>query len=326
MQAFFLQKKPAPTGGAHNTVNSHSGLIRCNCSCILGQIMIICTQLIKPEFDEVYLMKYMTFNSSCSYAGIANMLEQYGIETDDKSIAVAMNLPFLFSRSNGVYLSGPMLQTAEWFDLYLNPIGYQLIEKAISADCIAEYLKKQKTAMLGISLGETGKHAIVYTGTVSDSFVFINNKWENDSSPSEIRLSTVELQKRIESEVIVATLQPISPKSINFTPKFQFSISVLQENLGEIIALCDKEETVANLRSKLNTLFRPLFLDGITMLNLIGETNLAKEFAKLQQELLGALRQEPQQKITLKEYLSTSKLQIAVEAYIQLIMNVMNQH
>ena len=91
-------------------------------------------------------MKYMTFNSSCSYAGIANMLERYGIETDDRSIAVAMNLPFLFSYSNGVYLSGPMLQTAEWFDLYLNPIGYQLIEKAVSADGIDKYLKTQKTA------------------------------------------------------------------------------------------------------------------------------------------------------------------------------------
>ena len=267
----------------------------------------------------------MTFNSSCSYAGIANMLEQYGIETYDNSIAVGMNLPFLFSYSNGVYLSGPMLQTAEWFDLYLNPIGYQLIEKTISADSIDEYLKNQKTAMLGISLGETGKHAVVYTGTFSDSFVFINNKWENDSSPSEIRLNKQELQKRIEPEVMVATLQPISPKSVDFTPKFQSSISILRENLKEIIALCDTEESVANLRLKLNTLFRPLFLDGITMLNLIGETRLANEFVKLQQELLGTLRQEPHQKVFLKEHLSIPKLCKSVEAYIQLIINVMNQ-
>ena len=270
-------------------------------------------------------MKYMTFNSSCSYAGIANMLEQYGIETDDKSIAVAMNLPFLFSHSNGVYLSGPMLQTAEWFDLYLNPIGYQMIEKAVSADSIDEYLKIQKTAMLGIHLGEAGKHAVVYTGTDSDSYVFINNKWENDSSPSEIRLTREELQERIETEVMVATLRPISPKSINFTPKLQGSIFVLRKNLEEIITICDTEETVANLRLKLNTLFRPLFLDGITMLNLIGETNLAQDFTSLQQELLGALRQEPQKKFTLKEYLSISKLQMAVEAYIKLIIKVMNQ-
>ncbi len=270
-------------------------------------------------------MKYMTFNSSCSYAGIANMLEQYGIETDDKAIALAMNLPYLFSCSGGVYLSGPMLQTAEWFDLYLKPIGYQLIEKAVSADRIDEYLKTQKTAMLGIRLGEEGKHAVVYTGMESNSFVFINNKWENEDSPGEIHLTKEELQNRIEPKVIIATLQGILPENINFIPKLHSSVSVLRENLEEIIDLCNTEETIANLRLRLNTLFRPLFLDGITMLNLIGETSLAKEFSDLQQALLGVLRQEPQQKVTLKEYLPIPKLQTAVDAYIQLIINVMKQ-
>ena len=271
-------------------------------------------------------MKYMTFNSSCSYAGIANMLEQYGVDTNDRTIALAMKLPYLFSYCDGVYLSGPMLQSAEWFDLYLNPIGYQLIEKAVSADDIDEYLKTQKTAMLGIRLGEKGKHAVVYTGIDSNSFVFINNKWENEDSPSEIRLTKEELQKRIEPKVMIATLQQIPPKSVNCTPKFHSSISVLRENLEEIINICNTEETVANLRSKLNTLFRPLFLDGITMLNLIGETALAKEFTNLQQALLCALRQEPQQKVALKEYLPIPELQMAVEAYIQLIINAMNQY
>ncbi len=249
------------------------------------------------------------------------MLEQYGVDTDDKSIALAMHLPYLFSYSDGVYLSGPMLQTAEWFDLYLNPIGYQLAEKAVSADTIDEYLKAQKTAMLGISLGEKGKHAVVYTGIDSNSFVFINNKWETEDSPSEIRLTKEELKKRIEPKVMVATLQQIPPRSINFAPKFDSSISVLRANLTEIINLCDTEQTVANLRSKLNTLFRPLFLDGITMLDLIGETTLSKDYAGLQQGLLCALRQDPQQRVFLKEYISITKLQAAVEMYIQLIIN-----
>ena len=41
-------------------------------------------------------MKYMTFNSSCSYAGIANMLEQDGVNTTDREIALGMKLPYLF--------------------------------------------------------------------------------------------------------------------------------------------------------------------------------------------------------------------------------------
>ncbi len=71
-------------------------------------------------------MKYMTFNFSCSYAGVANMLEQYGIDTDDRSIAMGMKLPYLFAYENGVYMAGPMLQSAAWFNLYLNPIGFEM--------------------------------------------------------------------------------------------------------------------------------------------------------------------------------------------------------
>ena len=56
-------------------------------------------------------MKYMTFNSSCAYAGVANLLELEGMEAEDRQIALDMGLPFLFSFQDGAYCSGPMLQT-----------------------------------------------------------------------------------------------------------------------------------------------------------------------------------------------------------------------
>ena len=267
-------------------------------------------------------MKYMTFNSSCSYAGIANMLEQYGVDTNDRTIALAIKLPYLFSYCDGIYLSGPMLQSVEGFNLYLNPIGYELLEEVNSADKIVDYLKSQKTAMLGIKTENTGKHAVVYTGTESDRYVFLNNKWEKEDSPCEICLTEDELKQRIDAEVVVATLQEIAPKYIDFTDKLKNSINILQANLTDIIELASTEETVANLRLKLNTLFRPLFLDGITMLNMIGETMLAQEFENLQQELLFALRKPPHQRICLKKYVSISKLQVSAKKYMELIANV----
>ena len=146
-------------------------------------------------------MKYMTFKSSCSYAGIANMLEQYGIDTSDREIALEMKLPYLFHYQDGVYLSGPMLQSAEWFDIYLNPLGFQLIEKKISAEKIADYLKEQKTAMLGIKMGNEGKHAVVYKGMELNEFVFLNNKRENEEVPCEIRFTEEELRQNVELRI-----------------------------------------------------------------------------------------------------------------------------
>lgn len=40
-------------------------------------------------------MKYMTFNSSCTYAGLANMLMDKDIDVEDYEIALEMKLPFL---------------------------------------------------------------------------------------------------------------------------------------------------------------------------------------------------------------------------------------
>ena len=266
-------------------------------------------------------MKYMTFNSSCSYASVANMLEQYGVDVSDRSIALKMKLPYMFSYHDGRYLSGPMLQTAEWFNLYLKPIGYRLVEKQISSYEIADYLMQQKTAMLGIVLEGIGKHAVVYTGTESGKFVFLNNKWENDESPNELRLTRDELKQIIEPIVVVGTLQQISAENVDFLTKLKASVHVVQSNLKDITKLCDTQESPANLRLKLNTLFRPLFLDAITMLNMIDEMELANDFLFLQRELLSALRQDTKQSILLKEYISIPKLEVSVKKYIELIMN-----
>lgn len=76
-------------------------------------------------------MKYMHFNSSCSYAGLANLLELKGVDTEDDRIAGEMYLPYFlaFDAESECYQAGPMLQTADWFNLYLLPRGFRYVEK-----------------------------------------------------------------------------------------------------------------------------------------------------------------------------------------------------
>ena len=173
--------------------------------------------------------------------------------------------------------------------------------------------------MIGIRMEDAGKHAVVYNGRENHRFVFINNKWEDENSPERISLDREELVQRVDAEVAVATLQQISPRNVDFLEKLGESITVLRDNVSEIKQLCHTEVSVVTLHSKLNTLFRPLFLDGITMLNVIGEAELAGEFALLQQGLLTAIRQEAEQNIILKEYICIEKLEDCAEKYIALI-------
>lgn len=264
-------------------------------------------------------MKYMTFNSSCSYAGVANMLAQYGVDADDRSIAMGMQLPYLFSHKDGVYLAGPMLQSAQWFNLYLHPIGFEMTEKNIPAEQVPEYLKQWRTAMLGLQVDESEKHAVVYTGSHDGELVFLNNKWEHTDAPEQIKLTEEELIDQIGSSAMIATLKPTSPKTVDLTSRLISSQAVIRQNLEEIRELSSREEKVSVLRSKRNALFRPLLLDGITMLNLLQKTALACRFAALQASFVSVLKADPSKQIKLGDYLDITELMAASERYIVLI-------
>ena len=134
-----------------------------------------------------------------------------------------------------------------------------------------------------------------------------------------MKFTEEELQENIEAEVVIATLQQVQPAKGCIVGKLETSVSALQENVLEIEELCKKEVSIAYLQSKLNTLFRPLFLDGITMLHLIGETELAEEWKVMQGNLLSALRQDKNQRIQLSDYIPIDKLQGLAQRYAELI-------
>lgn len=260
-------------------------------------------------------IKYMTFNSSCSYAGLANMLLRYGVDTQDREIALAAKLPFLFAYEQGEYRAGPMLQGAAWFNLYLHPRGLSVCEKEIPAGETADYLRRQRTAMLGLRGMESGKHAVVYVGSEGDRLLFINNKWQQSDAPARFALTQAELSSRLDASAVVATLTRIAPCAADLTDRMRRSIPILQHNAAEICALCDTTVSASALRGRLDALFRALLLDGITMMSLAGEETLAERLRPLQQGLLSAVRQAPDTPVRLGDYLPPDALAAAAQAY-----------
>ena len=67
----------------------------------------------------------------------------------------------------------------------------------------------------------------------------------------------------------------------------------------------------------MNSLFRPLLLDSITMLELAGETALAKDFTSLQQQFMSFMRGPREE--ALQETLSLDQLHDLTEQYAHLI-------
>lgn len=262
-------------------------------------------------------MKYMTFNSSCSYAGLANLLSFYGIDTEDRKIALEMGLPFLFDCEDGCYVSGPMLQGEKWFNLYLNTIGYAMTEEKVCREQICTYLCDMQYAMLGIYSKRKNKHAVIYTGVKDGKFCMLNNKWEYVDEPDTLLLSEQELLQRVDETVMVAVLNKTTSETVKTKALLEHSISVLQALSRGITTFCLQEKSAVDIRSSMNTLFRAILLDGITMLDLIGETSIAHKLKVVHSQFMNAVKEN--KPLQLDQCLDITLLNAAISEYIDLI-------
>ena len=264
-------------------------------------------------------MKYMTFNSSCSYAGVANMLARYGVDTDDRTIAQEMMLPYLFAKEDGAYHTGPMLQSAQWFNLFLHPIGYTMIENRVDRDQIPSALLRVKTAMLGLRVSPKSKHAVVYLGLEGGKYRFLNNKWQHTEEPEKLLLDEAELLARLDDSVMIATLEPIPCREVDVTPFLHQSVQVLEDMKCDIASFCATEQPPQAIMGAMNTLFRAILLDGITMLELADQTSLAEKLRSVQKEFMAAVKKKTA--VTLSKEISISVLMEAITEYQQLIQS-----
>lgn len=258
-------------------------------------------------------MKYMTFNSSCSYAGLANLLSFYGIDTEDREIAVQMRLPYLFDVECGSYFSGPMLQGARWFNRYLSPLGFQLAERILNKDAVCKKLLANAPAMLGLRISPENKHAVIYTGYQDGIYRFLNNKREDSPEPETLCLTEEELLARLDESVVIGILKRISSMPVDHRPYIERSVMVLQELRENIHTFCMQEQSADALRKGMNDLFRAILLDGVTMLELLGETEIAESLRAVQTQFLEVIKAN--RPAVLSEELDMPRLEKAMEQY-----------
>lgn len=260
-------------------------------------------------------MKYMHFKASCSYAALAAIMEFNGVDTEDCKIALAIKLPWLFSKEDGAYISGPMLQGAKWFNLWLVPRGYRMVEEVVDKEQLCDFLRTHKPAMLGVQT-PYGKHAVVFT-EYDGTYHFINPTYENSGERTELSFSEEELLASVAQETMVGMVIHTEAEQQSLTPYLRESISVIRENCAAIEAFASEKHDPDAYFPVMNSLFRPLLLDGITMLELAGETALAQEFTTLQQQLMSFLRGPRED--ALQKTFSVDRLHDLTERYAHLI-------
>ena len=262
-------------------------------------------------------MKYMTFNSSCSYAGVANLLSLEGIDVSDRDIALGIGSPYIFASDGGAYIAGAMLQTAEWFDLFLNRIGFELKEDKFEREDVPERLRNGGPAMLGLRVGEFGKHAVIYTGVENYRLHFINNKRENSPEPEALDLAGGELIDSLDDMVVVAHIERITPRDVDNEPYVRASLNVLENLRNDLVEFCGLMKTPAELRTAMSPLFRALLVDALTMTEIIDEEAIHEKLKILQGQFMAAVKlNEP---LRLDTILDMSLLNSTIDDYTDII-------
>lgn len=253
-------------------------------------------------------MKYMHFNSSCSYASIANLLYLKGIDTEDYMIAKAINLPYILLKDGCTYLVGPMLQSKEIFDIYLNSIGCEFVEEKHIKDDVLKILKESdENYMLGVNISKGNKHAIIFLEYKNEFFNFINNKYEESDEPDRFTWTAEELKERLDVETHIAHIEKISAKKLDLKEILLASIKNLNSLKEDINSFSKKEITRLELRESMNTLFRAAILDSIAMFELLGEDALLERTKAIQNEFISGIK-EGRERLVLEEEMDISGL------------------
>lgn len=271
-------------------------------------------------------MKYMHFNSSCSYASIANLLYLDGIDTEDFVIALAIDLAYLLVKDGASYLAGTMLQSKEIFDIYLNPLGYEFIEENYDKDEVLKILEaSDKNYMLGVNIAQGNKHAIIFKEHKDNRFRFINNKYDDSDEPDEFVWTAEELKKRLDEKTFLAHIEKCDVKDVDMEEPLLKSI----ENLGalkeDIINFSKREISKNELRESMNTLFRAALLDLVTMFLLIEEDKLMKRTKKLQKEYINVVK-KGKESLVLEKEMNISGLVDVLNEWERLMKNNLKEY
>ena len=235
-----------------------------------------------------YKTKYMHANSSCSYCAISYMMQAFGIDVTDLDIAKDINLPLMFDRNNDQYNSGFMLQSKKWFDLFLNPRGLELVELMLDKKSAIAFLKENQNVMIGLKTSQ-GKHAVVLIKYKNNRFKFFNPTHEGSGEEDYIVLSEDKLIDLLDDRLSVARIISREKKSISLKDSLMKSISALESYNQDLKAFIERNTNRETYHNNLD-LFRPLLLDGLTMMEIANETSLLSLMKQAQKQLLSFIR------------------------------------
>lgn len=252
--------------------------------------------MIKISKGGMYV-KYMTFNRSCSYAGIANLLEEHNIHYEDYEIVQALSIPYLFQYlpKEDRYVAGPMIQSYPWFNYFLNSLGFDLVEEWFNPEGVITNLNEgNKRYMFSLKINPDSNlgHAVLFEGKENESYRFLNLKRKNSIEPDYYVFSEQEVINRLAPNVLMGYLVKIEkPIPFDLADDLKISLKNLDNYQKALNKFCSKQQDVPTLIETRDTLFAPLMLDFFSMMEIIGEIELVNDIELLRTNYMNLMKE-----------------------------------
>lgn len=222
-------------------------------------------------------MKYQTFENACSYAALANLLDEAGIDVQDIDIIRGAQLAYMmrYDADTRSFLAGTALEGREWFDLFLRPRGFRFVERVLPKDKMLDYLwNTNRRTMLAMNAFDGERHALVFDAVRGESFRFINIKWPKSPTPETYIFTAQQLLDCLDSLNTIGFLERCEPCPVDYTPLLDdtlYCIELYRECLNKLLSELRQPYELDDARIPL---FSALFDRLYSVCKLFGEARL----------------------------------------------------
>lgn len=189
------------------------------------------------------------------------------------------------------------------------------MEKSISHVRVTEALCPGM--MLGIRISPQSKHAVVFVKKEESKFIFINNKWEASSEGDTYIFSEEELLEKLPEAVTVGLLERDEIKKTDLYPYFNESLATWKQLREELLEYASTSATPKELQKSRDRLFRPLLVDGLAMMKLLKQQELAAWLEAVQRQYLDVVKRN--QAVRMADEMDFSMIDRSIEGIMEII-------
>ena len=242
------------------------------------------------------MRKYQSFNSSCAYAGIANLLLKFGVDVEDRDIIINSNAAYqvLYNKEKNAFSAGYKVQGKYWFNCFLNMIGFEYIEVSTNIDDYISRLQSNiEPHIIGLWINDIERHVHNYIGIENNKYKFLNNKWIDSNENDFLYLNETEIRSVNRYELKYGYLQKLNFRYESFDKTyFLRTLDNIEYYLIFLKYNFKVEKPIEVHIKEKETIYRTLLLDMQSMLEILGYLEMSETIKLLRSSYLRGLKKD----------------------------------